>query len=129
MANVYSYNDYDDLIFTGISLIDSSIELKHFNNELQKIFFYSKPANIKINDIEWKIKERECPAVVKLILETQIATINNSSNVIETLQFIIPNAKLLKNNSINFDAQPLLTRNYYQKDKPSEEFYGYMIAV
>lgn len=63
VADVYGYDDNNQLIFTGKTLLDSSIEVTLGNtevrggrgNQLQYVYYHSNAMNITLNDTQWNL--------------------------------------------------------------------------
>ncbi len=121
-ATVYALNENEELIFKGITLLDSSIEIKIHRSSTGYIYYHSQPASIQICDIIFEKKNGIFPKITKLILETQIASVDSGGSIIRTLQYIIPKARLDSiYNETAISATPLSVR-----DRNSDnDYYGY----
>lgn len=63
VADVYGYDDNNQVIFTGKTLLDSSIEVTLGNtevrggrgNQLQYVYYHSNAMNVTLNDCQWNL--------------------------------------------------------------------------
>lgn len=63
VADVYAYDDADNLVFTAKTLLDSSIDVKLGSsevrggrgNQLQYVYFHSNAMTVTLNDTQWNL--------------------------------------------------------------------------